>query len=276
MKLNPIFEELHGVANLVSDQTFAFSMEYVPTEFDPIEIRLKKGIEIESFEDIDWSGPVASYQGHQILFYIADQGWNIDDVIAKPSNGKKFHMSWCQTLADMKRKKRIERYIAIADHSGRFEVFGHSQTEDKVVHARASLDVCRNCLTNINYKGYRRNKERVFKEFNIPEFFENYESYFEHKPNLEIDPRKGYSDDWEEISMRHRERAGWACGDCSVDLSEDRKMLHVHHVNGVKSDNRDCNLEVVCVECHSKKPDHRHMIVTLHDRQRLAQLRQRT
>ena len=40
------------------------------------------------------------------------------------------------------------------------------------------------------------------------------------------------------------------------------------------SDNRPENLQVVCVECHQKKPDRGHMTVTLHNRQRLAQLRQ--
>ena len=274
MKLNPLFEELQGVANLMSDQNFAFSMEYVPNELDPIEIRLKEGIDIRSFEEIDWSGPVASYKGRQILFYIADQGWKIDDVIEDPSQGKKFHMSWCTTLDEMKRKGRIERYVATSDLSGRFKVFGQSDEEGGERHARAGLKICRNCLSNINYKGYKRNKIEVFQDFNIPEFFEHYSSYFEHKPNLEIDPTKGYTDDWDEISLKLRERANWKCQDCSVDLSEDTSLLHAHHINGVKSDNRSANLQVVCAECHSKKPDHGHMTVTLNNRQRLAQLRQ--
>ena len=116
---------------------------------------------------------------------------------------------------------------------------------------------------------------KVFQGFNIPEFFEHYSSYFEHKPNLEIDPTKGYTDDWDEVSLKFREQANWKCQDCSVDLSKDRELLHCHHINGVKSDNRSENLQVVCVECHSKKPDHGHMTVTLHNRQRLQQLRNR-
>ncbi|MDB2644944.1 hypothetical protein N9Y37_10870 [Luminiphilus sp.] len=275
MRLSPSFEELHAVANLVSDQTFSFSMEYVPNEFDPIEIRLKEGIDIESFDEIDWSGEVASYKGHQVLFYIADQGWDIDEVIENPERGKKYHMSWCTTLNEMKKKGRIERYVATSDLSGRFKVFGNSEEEGSERHARAGLKVCRNCLSNINYKGYKRNKVKVFQDFNIPEFFEHYSSHFEHKPNLEIDPTKGYTDDWDDISIKLRERASWKCQDCSVDLSKDRALLHAHHINGVKSDNRSENLQAVCVECHSKKPDHRHMILTLHNRQRLAQLRQR-
>jgi hypothetical protein len=274
MRLNPDFDELHRIANLVSDKDSTFSMDYVPKASDPIEIRLKEGVDIESFEEIDWSGPVASYKGHQILFYIADQGWKIDDVIDDPKQGKKFHMSWCTTLDEMKKKGRIERYVATSDLTGRFKVFGRSDQEGGERHARAGLKVCQNCLSNINYKQFRRNRHQVFREFSIPEFFEHYSSHFEHKPNLEIDPTKGYTDDWNEISLKLRERANWKCQDCAVDLSKDRELLHAHHINGVKSDNRPANLQVVCAECHSKKPDHGHMTVTLHNRQRLAQLRQ--
>jgi hypothetical protein len=275
MRLNPNFAELQRIANLISDKDSTFSMNYQPTSSVAIEIRLKEGIDIKSFKEIDWTGPVASYKGHQILFYIADQGWKIDDVIDDPSKGKKFHMSWCTTLEKMKERGRIERYVATSDLSGRFKVFGQSDEEGGERHARAGLKVCRNCLSNINYKGYKSNKVKVFQEFNIPEFFEHYSSYFKHKPNLEIDPTKGYSDDWEEISIKLRERASWRCQGCSVDLSKDKELLHCHHINGVKSDNRSENLEVVCAECHSKKPDHGHMTVTLLSRQRLAELRQR-
>ena len=274
MRLNPDFTELHRIANLISDKDSTFSMNYQPKSSAAIEIRLKEGIDIESFEEIDWSAPVASYKGHQILFYIADQGWKIDDVIDDPSQGTKFHMSWCTTLEKMEERGRIERYVATSDLSGRFKVFGQIDGKSKERHARAGLKVCRNCLSKINYKGYNGNKVKVFQNFSIPEFFEHYSSYFKHKPNLEIDPTKGYSDDWEEISRKLRERASWRCQGCSVDLSKDKELLHCHHINGVKSDNRSENLEVVCAECHSKKPNHDHMTVAPHNRQRLAQLRQ--
>ncbi len=273
MKLSPDFTSLWNVADLMGDQTFAFNIDYQPTDIAPIKIRLKEGIEVE-VSDIDWDGPVASYQGHQILFYIADQGWNIDDVINNPIEGKKFHMSWCSTLDNMKRQGRIERYVATADLTGRFKVFGTSESEGgKERHARANLKVCKNCLANINYKNYHRNKTEVFREFDIPEFFEHYRSYFEHTPNLEVDPTKGYSEDWHKISARKKEQAGWRCEDCGVELVSNHDLMQTHHINGVKSDNREQNLQALCVECHSKKPGHEHMRVPLITRQRLAKLR---
>lgn len=272
MKLTTNLSRLHSVASLVSDQQFPFSIAHVRTEIDPIEIKLKKGgIDIGSFDEIDWE-PVASYQGHQILFYIPDQGWRIDEVVENPSQGKKFHMSWCKTLDSMKRNGRIERYKATSNLSGRFDVFGLSERESGEVRTKVELKVCKNCLSNINYKQYESNRHEVFQNFSIPEFFEHYSSYFEHKPNKAIDPGRGYTEDWTEVSAKVRARCGWTCQDCNVDLNEERDLLHTHHINGVKSDNRANNLRVLCAECHFQQPNHSHLKVSSNE---LARIRAR-
>jgi hypothetical protein len=38
-----------------------------------------------------------------------------------------------------------------------------------------------------------------------------------------------------------------------------KDLLHVHHINGVKSDNSEMNLRVLCQYCHGEQPNHEHM-----------------
>lgn len=66
---------------------------------------------------------------------------------------------------------------------------------------------------------------------------------------------------WSEISTRIREKANWTCDDCGVVLKDFPAHLHVHHRNGVKSDNRDGNLRPLCALCHAEQPSHLHMKV---------------
>jgi hypothetical protein len=35
-----------------------------------------------------------------------------------------------------------------------------------------------------------------------------------------------------------------------------RKYLHTHHINGRKDDNRDDNLQALCIACHADLPAH--------------------
>ena len=66
-------------------------------------------------------------------------------------------------------------------------------------------------------------------------------------------------DVWSEISTTLRESSHWRCSECSVYLGDNKGLLHVHHKNGNKGDNRKGNLAVLCKECHSKQPNHAHL-----------------
>ena len=50
---------------------------------------------------------------------------------------------------------------------------------------------------------------------------------------------------WSRLRRRILDQRGWRCARCSLP-----GKLELHHVNGKRADNRDGNLEVLCVSCH--------------------------
>jgi hypothetical protein len=56
-------------------------------------------------------------------------------------------------------------------------------------------------------------------------------------------------------------------------LKERKRLLHVHHKNGNRNDNEQKNLEVLCIDCHSKAPLHDSMFVSLEDRKSIQSMR---
>ena len=66
-------------------------------------------------------------------------------------------------------------------------------------------------------------------------------------------------------SLKELEKKWNRCKSCRVDLSEQKRLLHVHHLNGEKSDNSAGNLIVLCADCHRKEPHHGHVHVKLAD-----------
>ena len=63
-----------------------------------------------------------------------------------------------------------------------------------------------------------------------------------------------YPDDWEEISRRVKEEAGWRCEECGhPDSYEDGYVLTTHHQDGDKTNCSRENLKALCQRCHLKR-----------------------
>ena len=67
----------------------------------------------------------------------------------------------------------------------------------------------------------------------------------------------GYVKNWEQISLDFRRRHDFTCARCGVTVNEgfDYQYIHTHHLNGNKLDNKESNLECLCIQCHAEVDD---------------------
>jgi hypothetical protein len=234
------------------------------------------GIDI-ALEDIDTDDGVLSYQGRQVLLFIPDQGRNIEEVLTNPIKGRRFHVADCQKLNEMKQQNRFERYKATNNLQGMFQVYGTSHINGQSVEGEAALKVCMLCLKFLNYKGYKSNaraSKQIHSSFDIAQFLSHYSTIFSAMPErANFIEKGGYADNWAEVSAAYRQSKAYCCEQCSVDLSSNKQLLHAHHINGNKQDNRDQNLMALCIDCHRKQPMHDYMRVKHSDMTLINKLR---
>lgn len=234
------------------------------------------GIEI-NLSELESNQGLLSIRGRQVLLFIPDHSFQIEKALVDAKFGKKFHVADCITLEEAKRKNRFERYKVTNNLSGVFEIYGTSDL-GKEIQDKARLNVCKNCINLLNFKGAaNKNKEArdsIVRNFDIEEFFTTYSSLFNRLPRQHVaNIQKGYAENWKTISSAVRQSFQNVCQHCFVDLSTDKRLLHVHHKNGEKSDNSSKNLIPLCADCHRKEPFHGHMYVKLKDTQRINELR---
>ncbi|HIF9243909.1 TPA: HNH endonuclease [Photobacterium damselae] len=278
MKLNITFSLLEAaVSKMNPDKLIDFFV--MPQEMrDPIDTNLRKGVEV-NLEDVKPQGPgLLSYEGRQVLLYIRDHGSGVGKALVDGENGRKYHLADCNVLKDMRQKGRFERYVITNDTSDEFLITGYDKFTQEQIEGTTNLKVCKVCLRQLNYKGYQLggNKTLIFRSFRMDEFFSTYSSHFEYLPKRrDNDVNDGYTNDWTQISSAYKVSGNYTCESCNVvfELYEHKKLLHTHHINGVKSDNRRENLKALCADCHSKQRFHEHMFVSKVDKRTIIMLR---
>ena len=279
MKLDVSFSSLWNCVREMGakESSFNLDLELEAADFDfDAQLSNREGVEI-SLDSLASESGLLSVNGRQILLFIPDQGPKISDVLRGEAEGNRFHIADCKTLGSMRKKSRFERYKVTNNLSGYFHVFGQDYYSKEAVEGEAQLVVCRNCLSMLNYKGYKSKKtlrDSIVAGFEIGEFFSNYSSLFKALPKENTFlTGGGYTSDWKEVSDAYKSRVSFCCERCQVDLSSHKQLLHSHHINGNKQDNRAENLKALCMDCHRKEPLHDHMRVSHNKMQLITSLR---
>lgn len=87
-------------------------------------------------------------------------------------------------------------------------------------------------------------------------------------------PVNDYTPDWSVVSANYRKEQNYICENCGVDLSSERRLLHVHHKNRDKGDNRKKNLVALCAICHKTQPYHeKRLDVPINDFKKISLLK---
>ena len=241
----------------------SFSPSYRPDRLTVAELEqlAKDGKDVSIGDVVVLKDGTFSYKNSRVIIYIRDtqkfQNWI-----------PRFHVADCKTLQQKQQQNGLARYVVTTRDDGSF-VVNLIGNDGRVTRNTMRLDVCQNCLHKLGFDGFSRflPKQRrmmIVSRFTIRRFFERFpRSLLSARPAGDADtaPINDYSADFDDISKRVRERRGWSCERCRRDFSRitDRKYLHVHHKNGVKSENFEGNLQVLCFGCHADQPQHAHL-----------------
>lgn len=278
MRLEVDFNALEAVASQFKSKR-DFNVDFNDeAPIEPIDIQLGKGIEIQ-LTDLDSVDGLLAYKGRHVILYIRDHGGRLDDALRDPELGKKFHVADCETLDSMRSQGRFERYVVTQSISGDFEISGRSHGTGRLASGSTRLKVCKNCLKKLNYDSFALSshgeRSRKRDAFSLLTFFETYSTRFRELPRglASKEDASGYSSNWKDTSRRLREESNNCCDGCRICLREHMDLLHVHHINGVKNDDRRENLRVLCKDCHRKEPMHGHIFVSRREMSIISRLR---
>lgn len=289
MKLSVDFSRLEAARKSMGAEEADVGRLRAPDERErsPIEVKLLQrgsivisGVELE--RELHFPSGVAAIGETQVTLHIYQPHASFEDLSMQPAPKPRFHIADCKTLDHMRNAGRFDRYVATYEHTGRFRV----QPKDVEMNTwgeemEASLVPCQNCLIRLNYDGFanlgKREKRTAAENFDIQRFFDSCHPMFRCLPIYTPSnfPQGAYTADWADISGRVRQRAKWTCSDpeCGVNLEDYPRLLHVHHVDGNRGNNRPSNLRVLCCLCHSKQPLHGHMRIAPDERRIIERLR---
>lgn len=189
--------------------------------------------------------------GVKCCIYIKNQSQGVN-TYSKTSTYK-FHLCNCKTIQDMTLKGRKDRYVATSRDDGMFPVNAQSYygAREVLIH----LELCKHCQDILTRNGM------YSSPFSLEEFYKKYQpdipKTFKRAEQVPITEK--YAPDHAEIAAKYKESVQYRCQSCGVDCSKNRGCLHMHHVNGVGSDNKRSNLRILCVACHMEQPCHEHM-----------------
>lgn len=220
------------------------------------------GVELQKVSE-SWQSkaPLIDEEGNAFVLYIPDWQYNFNRGRNDPEDLHKYHVSWCGVLEYMKGAGRFKRYIKKTDIES--NVFSGKKADD--INVQSVLYACQTCrrkMTEIVGGSLYFDVQKM----DMLKFFALYGKQDLLNPKTNRPYSVVYPKHWRNISKKYREKAHWRCEECNKSFENNKYMLDVHHINGIRSDISKTNLRVLCKSCHSKQPMHSHYKQFAHTR----------
>lgn len=246
---------------------YDFSIKYERLKLEMAqfeELENGRGLEIDLNELDKGIDNTLLHGNKNVILYIRDQYHNLSSTYKK--RPYKYHISWCAKLKEMRDNDKLDRYIISRRTDGKFQVnildsSNHNLVSEGVLE---ELQVCKYCLSQVNYKGYKNQgkevKESIYENFSLEEFLSEYDTKFKQYPKYTetTAPPNKYHESWREISIEYRSKQNWTCEKCGRNLKDNKSYLDVHHIDSNKNNNNYSNLKALCRDCHGDEYNHEH------------------
>ena len=251
-----------------------------PMEYELLE---RGEIVLETQEDLDsliFPAGLIAIGNTQVTLHILDPFEDEESLSEVPARKTRFHIFDCKKLNEMRQRGRFDRYVASSRKDNLFTVRPYDNIEKlRGEKMEAQLAPCRYCLNELDYNGYggssKSERNDIVASFSTEDFFETNHHIFRCLPlyTSETFPEGNYTADWARISANFRSKMKWICNCCGVDLQSNKGLLHAHHIDGNRGNNRFSNLRALCVTCHKAQPMHERMGVKPEEKIRLQRLK---
>lgn len=213
-------------------------------------------------ESLFYNGFLIDPKTRQLVFlYIRDHSY-VDYRSRKNDavNLNKVHFTVCRKLKEMCNNGREERYH-VTNRTDDLYPIEYKDGEEQLVR----LLPCQICLEQSEYKCFDFSMspdERIgiaesFSAKDAIDLMTEHYRLFTQSKNFhhQYDPT-GYTYGWAEKSRTFRLSKNFTCNKCGVNLAECPNLTDAHHVDGVKRNNSNNNLECLCKLCHQKIHPH--------------------
>ncbi len=193
----------------------------------------------------------------RVNFYIATKV--VDNYTLQYIESKdlyKYHIYKCTTISNMFNSGRKHRYKINSRDDGSF-YYTFTDYNGYVLKTveNQKLNICKNCLKKFLSKSFISDYD--VSNFNLKDFHKQNRSFFDFDTSSmekgEYAKANVYSRKWTEIANQIKMKRDYTCEKCGWRPSNDyeKRFIHTHHENGDKTNNRDDNLKVLCIKCHS-------------------------
>lgn len=190
--------------------------------------------------------------GIKCVLYIKNQSNGVNTY--NKTSTYKYHICECPTIKSMIASGRKDRYVATNRDDGLF-IVNVQNYFSKAKEMELELGLCNNCMAILKEKG-------IFTDnFNLKNYFKKHNSMIKttFKKSEQVLIEEKYAPNQEEIAMEYKKSVHYICQICNINCSSHHELLHLHHKNGIGTDNISSNLMVLCIDCHMNQPNHGHM-----------------